>query len=188
MSEAQRSSPSAPGGDSRKLTSRESTIEKAVCDYAKKQGCITMKLSGANQRGQPDRMFIKNGRVLFIEFKAPGKLPTALQTRWLADLSTEGMQTAVCDDILSGIEFVASLVATCSDNADGTLLKSTVLLAVLSEMKEYIEEKEEMIDGEWGACRDFDEIHKSGKVTKAYDLICEILSANAERTHGANQA
>ena len=58
------------------------------------------------------------------------------------------------------------------------MLKSTVLLAVLSAMKEYIEDKEEMIDGEWGECRDFDEIHKSGEVTKDYDLICDILSAN----------
>ena len=63
-------------------------------------------------------------------------------------------------------------------NADGTLLKSTVLLAVLSEIKDYIEEKEECIDGEWGTCRDFAKIHKAGEVTKTYDLICEILSAN----------
>jgi hypothetical protein len=61
---------------------------------------------------------------------------------------------------------------------DGTLLKSTDLLAVLSEMKEYIECTEETIDGEWGSCRDFDKIHKAGDVTNAYDLICDILSAN----------
>ena len=97
---------------------KESTIEKAVCDYAKKHGCITMKLSGANQRGQPDRMFIKNGRVLFIEFKAPGKLPTALQNRWLADLSNEGMQTAVCDNIASGIACVGAFVAQMSHGSN----------------------------------------------------------------------
>ena len=89
---------------------KESTIEKAVCAYAKKQGCITMKLSGSNQRGQPDRMFIKSGRMLFIEFKAPGKLPTALQRRWLSDLSNEGAAVFVCDNIASGIECVAALV------------------------------------------------------------------------------
>ena len=63
---------------------------------------------------------------------------------------------------------------------DGTLLKSTDLLAVLSEMKDYIESTEETIDGEWGACRNFDEIHKAGKVTDTYDLICEILAANVD--------
>ena len=89
---------------------KESTIEKAVCAYAKKQGCITMKLSGSNQRGQPDRMFIKGGRVLFVEFKAPSKLPTALQLRWLASLSNEGASVFVCDNIASGIECVAAFV------------------------------------------------------------------------------
>ena len=65
---------------------RESTIEKAVCAYAKSQGCLVMKLAGPNQKGQPDRMFIRNGKVLFIEFKAPGKLPTKLQEKWLGDI------------------------------------------------------------------------------------------------------
>ena len=62
---------------------------------------------------------------------------------------------------------------------DGTLLKSTDLLAVLSETKGYIESTGETIDADRGSCRDFDEIHKTGEVTNTYDLICEILSANA---------
>ena len=59
---------------------RESTIEKAVCAYAKLKGCLIVKLAGQNQRGQPDRLFIRSGRCLFVEFKAPGKHPTALLT------------------------------------------------------------------------------------------------------------
>lgn len=62
--------------------------------------------------------------------------------------------------------------------ADGTLLKSTDLLAILSGMKGYIESAERTIDGEWGSGRDFDEIHKAGEVTDTYDMICEILSEN----------
>jgi hypothetical protein len=62
---------------------------------------------------------------------------------------------------------------------DGTLLESTDLLAVLSKIKGYIESTEVTIDGEWGLCRNFDEIHKAGEVTETYDLICEILSANS---------
>ena len=81
---------------------RESTIERAVCAYAKSKGCITMKLSGQNQKGQPDRMFLFSGRVLFVEFKAPGKKPTALQARWLDRLSEHTFHTACCDDIEAG--------------------------------------------------------------------------------------
>jgi hypothetical protein len=62
--------------------------------------------------------------------------------------------------------------------ADGALLELPELLTCLSEMKTYIEKAEVCIDGEWGSCRRFDEIHKAGEVTSAYDLICEILSAN----------
>ena len=81
---------------------RESTIEREVCAYAKTKGCITMKLSGQNQKGQPDRMFLHNGRVMFIEFKAPGKRPTALQARWLDRLAHQDFYAGCCDDIEAG--------------------------------------------------------------------------------------
>ena len=80
----------------------ESTIERSVCAYAKAKGCIVLKLSGQNQRGQPDRMFVREGRVLFVEFKAPGKRPTALQERWIDDLRRQGMLATSCDDIEKG--------------------------------------------------------------------------------------
>jgi hypothetical protein len=47
-------------------------------------------------------MLILEGKVLFIEFKAPGKRPTALQERWLADLRSQGMFATWCDDIGNG--------------------------------------------------------------------------------------
>ena len=76
---------------------RESAIEKKVCDYARRNGCLVLKLAGPNQKGQPDRVFLKNGRVLFIEFKAQGKRPTALQEKWLKDLHWQGF-AAICVD------------------------------------------------------------------------------------------
>ena len=63
--------------------------------------------------------------------------------------------------------------------ADGTPLESADLLAILLEMKEFIKMHEEQIDGEWGQCRKFQEIHEAGEVTDTYDLICEILQANS---------
>lgn len=81
---------------------RESTIEKAVCDYAKSLGWLPMKLAGANNRGQPDRMFLRKGQTVFIEFKATGKLPTKLQLRWLLDLHERGFFVGWCNDIDRG--------------------------------------------------------------------------------------
>jgi hypothetical protein len=85
---------------------KESTIEKAVCAYAKLKGCLSLKLAGQNQRGQPDRLFIRAGRCLFVEFKAPGKHPTALQLRWLVNLHEQGMTVAWCNDIAKGKELI----------------------------------------------------------------------------------
>ena len=90
---------------------RESTIEAVVCAYAKSKGCLTLKLSGQNQKGQPDRMFLHKGRVLFIEFKAPGNQLTALQARWLDRLANHGFHTACCDDIADGNRLIDLLTA-----------------------------------------------------------------------------
>ena len=91
---------------------RESTIERAVCAYAKAKGVISLKLAGPNQKGQPDRMFIRDGKVLFIEFKAPGKKPTKLQIRWLVDLHEQGAQVAWCNDIERGKELIDFITMT----------------------------------------------------------------------------
>lgn len=85
---------------------RESTIERAVCAYAKAKGCLVMKLAGPNQNGQPDRMFIKDGKVLFIEFKAPGKHPTGMQSWWLERLSDHEIPATCCDNTDDGKCFV----------------------------------------------------------------------------------
>ena len=85
------------------MSVRESHIEKAVCDHARANGCMVMKLAGPNQKGQPDRMFLKNGRVLFLEFKAPGKLPTALQESWMTRLRAKGFHAWACDNAPDGI-------------------------------------------------------------------------------------
>ena len=72
--------------------------------------------------------------------------------------------------------------------ADGTLLQSSDLLALLAKMKDYIESVEVRIDHEWGYCRDFNEIHKAGDVTEDYDLICELISTNTETPAALNSS
>jgi hypothetical protein len=82
---------------------RESTIERAVCARAKQLGCMVIKLNGPGQRGLPDRMILRDGRALFIEFKAPGKKPTTLQLKTRDKLLALGFIATVIDDKDNGL-------------------------------------------------------------------------------------
>ncbi len=63
----------------------ESKIENAVAKYARKKGFWVRKFKSPGNRGAPDKIFMSpKGDVFFIEFKAPGKEPTALQHREIA--------------------------------------------------------------------------------------------------------
>ena len=57
----------------------EKRLEKRCTDVAKANGWWSRKFSSPANRGVPDRIFLKDGVVWFIEFKAPGKQPTPLQ-------------------------------------------------------------------------------------------------------------
>lgn len=88
---------------------RESAIEKKICDHAKAKGWLVLKLSGANDRGKPDRMFLRNGQVVFMEIKAPGKTPTALQERWLNSLIDQGFTAVWTDNAEDGCRVIDKL-------------------------------------------------------------------------------
>lgn len=68
----------------------EAVIERKVCQWAKARGISNLKLGGMHNRGKADRMFMKSGRVCFVEFKAPGNRPTALQERFLLERREDG--------------------------------------------------------------------------------------------------
>jgi len=60
---------------------RESKIEKEVSRYAKGKGWLVYKFSSPGQRGVPDKIFMKDGVMFLIEFKATGKHLRKLQER-----------------------------------------------------------------------------------------------------------
>lgn len=86
---------------------RESAIEKQVCDLARADGWLVFKWSSPNHRGVPDRIFIRAGRVLFVEFKAPGRALTPLQAHVRAKLEAEGAEYLVIDDPEDGRAAIA---------------------------------------------------------------------------------
>jgi len=73
----------------------ERDIEKKSCQWAVAQGWMSMKLVSSNHRSVMDRMFVRRGRVVFIEFKTPkGKL-TDGQTREIARFRAAGAEVHV---------------------------------------------------------------------------------------------
>lgn len=81
---------------------RESAIEKAVCEAARRAGWLTYKFVSPTQRGVPDRLFIRDGDFVFIEFKAPGKRPSKLQDMQIAKLRKAGCEVHVVDNVENG--------------------------------------------------------------------------------------
>lgn len=73
---------------------KESTIESYLVRRCKELGVLCYKFVSPSHRGVPDRLLIfPKGLVTFIELKAPGKRPTALQMTVLKQM--EGNKAVV---------------------------------------------------------------------------------------------
>ena len=81
---------------------RESEIETKVSNYAKSKGWLSYKFTSPSNRGVPDRIYMKNGICLFIEFKAPKKKPTKLQEKVISRIRAEDFLVYVIDSIDEG--------------------------------------------------------------------------------------
>lgn len=55
------------------------------------------------------------------------------------------------------------------------MIKGKDLKDLLLKIKDYIENKEEVIDGEWGHCRDLGKIIEDGDMPEIYNEICEVI-------------
>ena len=81
---------------------RESTIEKKVTQYAQAQGWLSFKWVSPSQRGVPDRLFFRKGAMLMVEFKAPGRRPTAYQEVIHRRLKDQGFEVHIIDNVEEG--------------------------------------------------------------------------------------
>jgi Holliday junction resolvase len=75
----------------------ESKIEAKVVKYCRDHGIYTRKFASPSNRGVPDRLFVMNGKVMFIELKRPGNEPTALQHHELDVLRAHGAHATWAD-------------------------------------------------------------------------------------------
>lgn len=81
----------------------ERDIEKKVKDYAESKDWLTRKWTSPGHAFVPDQIFIRpDGKIIFIEFKATGKEPTAGQLREHGRLRGHGCLVYVIDSIAAG--------------------------------------------------------------------------------------
>ena len=88
---------------------RESEIEKKVCEYAKSKGWLIYKFQSPSNRGVPDRILLKDGKTVFIEFKAPKKTPTKLQDKVISRIISQGFEVYVVDNMDLGKELINNI-------------------------------------------------------------------------------
>lgn len=76
----------------------EREVEQALVRQVRKHGGIAPKLTSPANAGMPDRLIIlPQGKVCFIEVKAPGKKPRPLQVRQMGRLTQLGCMVRVID-------------------------------------------------------------------------------------------
>lgn len=78
---------------------REKEIENDLMNKAKKRGGIALKFTSPGYDGVPDRLvLLPNSKMGFVEVKAPGKKPRALQIARMQMLRSLGFKAYVLDD------------------------------------------------------------------------------------------
>ena len=91
------------------IKTRESAVEKQICDWAKAQGIRTYKFISPGRKGVPDRMFMKDGIVSFLEIKRPGEKPTLLQCREIRMMLEQSVLAFWCDNAPQGIQILTNI-------------------------------------------------------------------------------
>lgn len=80
----------------------ERDIEKRVCQYARSKNVLAYKFVSPSQSHVPDRLFIFNGYVFFIEFKRAGCIPTPAQLLEHEKMRAKGAVVHVVDSVEAG--------------------------------------------------------------------------------------
>jgi hypothetical protein len=81
----------------------EDVIEATVCNKAEAAGWLVRKVSWPGRRAAMDHVFVRDGRTVWIEFKAPGKEPDELQRREIGRFLDAGADVYVIDNVRGGL-------------------------------------------------------------------------------------
>lgn len=78
---------------------REREIEAKFVNAVKASGGLCLKLTSPSMTGLPDRLCLfPDGKIAFVELKAPGKKPRPLQLKRHEELRRLGFPVHVLDD------------------------------------------------------------------------------------------
>lgn len=77
----------------------EHAIEQHLKKAVEAIGGLCWKFTSPGTTGVPDRICIHHGRVIFVELKAPGRLPRPIQRRRIQQLKEHGVDAVVVDSI-----------------------------------------------------------------------------------------
>lgn len=78
----------------------ETSVEVPVVARARGAGWFVRKVKWLCRKGAPDRIFAKDGRVVFIEFKRPsGGRRSAHQKREIRMLNEMGIEAYFCETV-----------------------------------------------------------------------------------------
>lgn len=85
----------------------EIEVENTVANKAEKAGWFQRKVHwGVNRKGAPDRVFIKDGRVVWIEFKDRNEEPNPQQEREHKRMRDAGAELYVVDTVREGLRIL----------------------------------------------------------------------------------
>lgn len=74
-------------------------LENACKAWARRQGWFVRKFQSAGHRADPDDVFIRHGKVVFVEFKALGEYPAELQNIVIRDMLAAGARVVWLDNV-----------------------------------------------------------------------------------------
>ena len=79
---------------------RERTLERKLVEAVTRVGGLALKFVSPGMAGVPDRLLLfPEGKIAFVETKAPGKHPTGLQRLRHEQLRNLGFRVYVVDSI-----------------------------------------------------------------------------------------
>lgn len=88
---------------------QERYIEKKVSDAFVKAGWLSRKCQWVGRNGAPDRLFVKRGVFIFVEFKQFRKKATDLQKAEHEKLRAAGCRVEIIDSVESGLALLGQL-------------------------------------------------------------------------------
>lgn len=84
----------------------ESAVEMPVVKRAEAAGWFVRKVQWVNRIGAPDRVFIKGGRVVWIEFKDRGQVPRKSQELEHDRMRAAGAEIHYCDNSFDALKIL----------------------------------------------------------------------------------